>query len=47
MGIPIDYLLQLEGLHDQWLLNNPKTIVLDGEHQWQAQEIFTEIGVTP
>jgi deoxyadenosine/deoxycytidine kinase len=46
-GIPVDYLLQLEHLHDQWLLNNPKTIVLDGEHHWQAQEVLTEIGVSP
>ena len=46
-GIPIEYLYQLEQLHDKWLLDNPKTIVLDGEHQWQAQEVFSEIGVYP
>jgi deoxyadenosine/deoxycytidine kinase len=42
-GIPLEYLLQLEGLHDEWLLDNPKAIVLDGEHRWNVQEILVEI----
>ena len=46
-AIPIEYLYQLEQLHDKWLLDNPKAIVLDGEHQWQAHEVFSEIGVYP
>ena len=44
-GIPLEYLLQLEQLHDDWLLNNPKTILLNGENRWTAQEVIAEIGV--
>lgn len=43
--IPLDYLLQLEALHDDWLLQNPKTILLNGENHWSAQDVMTEIGV--
>lgn len=42
-GIPLDYLRQLEDLHDEWLLENPKTIVLDGENHWSADEIVKKI----
>jgi deoxyadenosine/deoxycytidine kinase len=43
MSIPLDYLLQLENLHDEWLLENPKSIVLDGENHWTAQEVVEQI----
>jgi deoxyadenosine/deoxycytidine kinase len=42
-GIPLEYLLQLERLHDEWLLDDPKTIILDGENHWTAQEVLAEI----
>lgn len=42
-GIPLDYLRQLEGLHDEWLCDNPKTIVLDGENHWSATEVVDKI----
>jgi deoxyadenosine/deoxycytidine kinase len=42
-GITLDYLLQLERLHDDWLLDHPKAVVLNGERQWTAAEILAEI----
>ncbi|MGD8585593.1 MAG: deoxynucleoside kinase [Chloroflexota bacterium] len=42
-GIPLEYLLQLEHLHDDWLLDNPKTILLNGENRWTAEEIVARI----
>jgi len=42
-GITLEYLLQLERLHDDWLLDNPKGVVLDGERRWSATEILTRI----
>ena len=44
-GIPLEYLLQLEHLHDEWLLNDPKTIVLNGEQRWNATDVLAEIGL--
>jgi len=38
--IPLDYLRSLEELHDEWLIDNPKAIVIDGCKQWGAEEIF-------
>ncbi len=43
-GIPLDYLLQLEELHDEWLCDNPKTILLDGNNHWSAEQVLAEIG---
>ena len=43
-GIPLDYLLQLEVLHDEWLCDNPKTILLDGNNHWSAEQVLAEIG---
>jgi len=42
-GITLDYLLQLERLHDEWLLNEPRAVVLDGERRWSAAEILAQI----
>ena len=42
-GITLDYLLQLERLHDEWLLNEPRAVVLDGERHWSAAEILAQI----
>jgi len=41
-GITLEYLLQLERLHDDWLLDHPKAVVLDGERRWTAPEILAE-----
>jgi deoxyadenosine/deoxycytidine kinase len=43
--ISLDYLLQLERLHDEWLLDNPKTIVLNGEHRWSAEEVLAKVRI--
>ncbi|MBN1978349.1 MAG: deoxynucleoside kinase [Anaerolineae bacterium] len=45
-GIPLDYLLQLENLHDEWLLDNPRTVLLDGEQRWNAEEIRAKVDET-
>jgi len=42
-GIPLEYLLQLESLHDEWLLDNPRAVVLDGERRWGMEEILAEV----
>ncbi|MBN1992455.1 MAG: deoxynucleoside kinase [Anaerolineae bacterium] len=39
-GISLEYLAQLERLHDEWLLDNPKTVVLDGERRWTTEEVL-------
>ncbi len=38
--IPIEYLRDLEVLHDEWLIDNPKAIVIDGCRQWTARDIY-------
>ncbi len=40
-GITLEYLLQLQELHDEWLLDNPRALVLDGDRHWSATEIGT------
>jgi deoxyadenosine/deoxycytidine kinase len=42
-SIPLDYLLQLEGLHDEWLIEHPKAVVLNGERWWTPEEIGAQI----
>jgi deoxyadenosine/deoxycytidine kinase len=39
VNIPLSYLLDLERLHDKWLIGNPLVIMLDGIREWTAQEI--------
>ncbi len=39
VGVTLEYLLQLEALHDEWLLGDPRTLVLDGERRWSAEEV--------
>jgi deoxyadenosine/deoxycytidine kinase len=39
-AIPLEYLRDLEALHDEWLLDNPRAVILDGCRQWQAEEIY-------
>jgi len=38
-AIPLDYLQALEKLHDEWLLDHPSAIVLDGTRQWTAEAV--------
>ena len=44
-GITLEYLLQLERLHDEWLRDGSeeRTLVLDGERWWSPEEILAEI----
>jgi deoxyadenosine/deoxycytidine kinase len=42
-GVGLDYLLQLEGLHDEWLLDEPRALVLDGDRRWSAQQIQAKL----
>ncbi|MEA3341871.1 MAG: deoxynucleoside kinase, partial [Chloroflexota bacterium] len=42
-GITLEYLLQLEGLHDEWLLDNPGALVIDGARRWNAAELQVEM----
>ncbi|MBN1580732.1 MAG: deoxynucleoside kinase [Anaerolineae bacterium] len=44
-GITLDYLRQLETLHDKWLLAQPCAIVIDGTRRWLAQEILALIEI--
>jgi len=39
-GITLDYLRQLERLHDEWLLRHPRVSTLDGTRWWTADEIL-------
>lgn len=38
--ISLEYLRQIEELHDQWLMGNPGAMVLDGTRQWRPEEIL-------
>ncbi|UCF10799.1 MAG: deoxynucleoside kinase [Candidatus Bipolaricaulota bacterium] len=47
-AIPLDYLQSLERLHDEWLLDHPQAIVVDGTQQWSAEavrDVLLEHGV--
>lgn len=39
-SITLEYLRQLEELHDRWLLHDPRAIVLDGTHYWRPEEVL-------
>jgi deoxyadenosine/deoxycytidine kinase len=38
--VSLDYLRRLEALHDEWLLDHPRAVVLDGSRAWQAEEVW-------
>jgi deoxyadenosine/deoxycytidine kinase len=44
-GITLEYLLQLERLHDEWLCdgNEQRSLVLDGERWWNTEDILAEV----
>jgi len=37
--MPLDYLKRLEDLHDEWLMDHPDVILLDGTRRWNVDEI--------
>ena len=39
-SITLEYLESLEKLHDDWLLDNSKVIVLDGTEEWEPKAIY-------
>jgi deoxyadenosine/deoxycytidine kinase len=39
-GVSLEYLRQLETLHDEWLLQHPHAVVLDGTKAWSAEEVW-------
>lgn len=39
-GVTVEYLKQLEALHDEWLLEHPRAITLDGTRRWSADEVW-------
>ena len=45
VGVKLDYLERLEALHDEWLLDHPQTIVLDGCKRWTAEDILEVTGM--
>jgi deoxyadenosine/deoxycytidine kinase len=38
-AVPLDYLKQLEDLHDEWLLEHDNVVVLDGTKRWNVSEL--------
>ncbi len=38
--IALDYLKQLQTLHDNWLLHHPRAVLLDGTRRWTADEVL-------
>jgi len=45
VGIELDYLKQLEALHDAWLLDHPQAIILDGNKRWTADDVYEQTRV--
>ena len=39
-NIALDYLRELEALHDNWLLEHRNAVTLDGTRQWSADEVL-------
>jgi len=37
--VPLDYLKRLEDLHDEWLMDHPDAIILDGTKRWNMTEV--------
>ncbi len=44
--MPLDYLKRLEDLHDEWLMDHPDVILLDGTRRWSAKEIDDLINIS-
>lgn len=42
-GMQLEYLLALERLHDEWLLENARAVVLDGTKRWTTAELVAII----
>lgn len=44
-GVTLEYLCELGERHDDWLLQRPDVVVLDGMRRWTAEEITHELRV--
>lgn len=42
-SITIEYLRDLETLHDEWLLDNPDVIIMDGTKEWSAEQFMARL----
>ena len=43
-NMSLDYLKRLEDLHDEWLMDHPDAIVLDGEKRWDQASVEALLG---
>ena len=41
--IPLEYLRDLEVLHDEWLFDNPLAVVVDGCKHWEAEPFLKHL----
>jgi deoxyadenosine/deoxycytidine kinase len=41
--VPLEYLRDLEVLHDEWLIDHPRAVVLDGRQAWTAEAVSREL----
>ena len=44
-SVPLSYLEDLEKLHDDWLLGNPKVVVIDGSDTVDLGEVYEKAGI--
>jgi len=45
-AVPLEYLRDLERLHDEWLLGHPLAVILDGCSQWTADGVHDALRQT-
>jgi len=43
--VPLSYLQDIEKLHDEWLLGNPKVVVIDGSDTIELSKVYEKAGI--